>query len=1137
MVKISTIVVLMFFFVFGSISAIVAQEYTSEGNESEWLMQGRNLNHSGWDGVEFFQIEELHIATFNTSEGYSFASPIVAQGFAYVGSNNGIIYQFNASNVTQIVEYYDSSSAFFSSPIVVQDFLYIGSEEGKVYQLNATNISQKIAEYSMSGTILSAPILWNNFIFIGGWEGQLYQLNATNISQKIAGYELSSEICASPAVAGDFLYVEDLSGIIYQLNVSNISQLIASYESGVGGMCSSPAVAYGFVYVGSDDGFVYQLDAVNISQVIDYYETGGAVLSSPAVAYGFVYVGSDDGFVYQLDATNISQLHFRYDTQSGVSSSPAVTENYVYIGGSNSYFYQLSASNISLENPDYEPPTIQFNFPSEQNNITIHREDIFVNVSALDNKDIANITIYVYNSEDSVIFQKSFSESPAYSPIYNLDNGVYYVNASACDLSNNCAISETIYVMIDVANDTQVMMDGWRKWRKNNQNNGWDGGSFDYVSGMMNAKFVSGAIIASSPAVAYGFVYVGSNDGFLYQLNATNVSYMISKYFTGSISYSSPAVLDGFVYVGSDNGTIYQLNATNVSDLISIFVTEGDVYSSPVVAEGFVYIGSDDHKIYKLNATNISQMLESHDLGAEVKSSLAVVDGFVYVGIENGHMMQLNATNISQQIAEYVTTNSILSSPIIAKGYLYLASEEGIVYQLDATNISRVISQYVIGSDMGSSPAVVDGYLYVGAGNGILYQLNATDVSQLISSYEIGESIYSSPAVAGGYVYVGSDDGYIYQLDALDINQIISSYATSGGVLSSPAVAGGYVYVGSNDGRLYQLRAIDISLENSDFVMPYIDFENPSTLSGATILTGTIIMNVSANCTNLENLSIFLYYESYNESRELLDVVSSQECQLYHAFSGLELGKYYFNATTCSMWGDCESTETRTATLIEEAESDSRRTKSASNVCGTWSSCVDGKQIRYCTITGVNEKSCGIVIVAKEEDLELVLPSIADGEFVSNKEQLQIPTQLFDIDLNLLEKSIYSGENLSAVISLINLGVPGRVNATLYYEIKDETDKIVYSETEIVVVATQEEFIKNINTANLELGEYRIHVDLTYEGQNEPANSQGVFIINKQKYTPLNIKDLVLPIEILFLLFTLVFTARWYTKNIKNKKR
>jgi outer membrane protein assembly factor BamB len=53
-------------------------------------------------------------------------------------------------------------------------------------------------------------------------------------------------------------------------------------------------------------------------------------------------------------------------------------------------------------------------------------------------------------------------------------------------------------------------------------------------------------------------VYFGSDDGYLYALNAANGS-LIWNYSTGGPVKSSPAVVDCVVYVGSNDGKVYAI--------------------------------------------------------------------------------------------------------------------------------------------------------------------------------------------------------------------------------------------------------------------------------------------------------------------------------------------------------------------------------------------------------------------------------------------------------------------------------------------------------------------------------------------------------------------------------------------------
>ena len=63
-------------------------------------------------------------------------------------------------------------------------------------------------------------------------------------------------------------------------------------------------------------------------------------------------------------------------------------------------------------------------------------------------------------------------------------------------------------------------------------------------------SYTTGGGVESSPAVANGVVYVGSDDGNLYALDASTGA-LLWSYTTGDIVFSSPAVANGIVYFGS----------------------------------------------------------------------------------------------------------------------------------------------------------------------------------------------------------------------------------------------------------------------------------------------------------------------------------------------------------------------------------------------------------------------------------------------------------------------------------------------------------------------------------------------------------------------------------------------------------
>jgi len=309
-------------------------------------------------------------------------------------------------------------------------------------------------------------------------------------------------------------------------------------------------------------------------------------------------------------------------------------------------------------------------------------------------------------------------------------------------------------------------------------------------------NYTTGYIVDSSPAVVYGKVYVGSSDGKVYCLDASNGS-LIWNYTTWGPVLSSPAIADGKVYVGSCNGKVYCLNASNGTFIWS-YTTGNEVKSSPAVADGKVYVGSYDRFIYCLNASTGAHIW-NYTTGDWVVSSPAVVDGKVYFGSRDYCVYCLDA-DTGAYIWDNLVGQWIDSSPAVADGKVYVGSWNTGVFCLDASTGTQIWS-YTTGDVVYSSPAVVNGRVYVGSKDGNVYCLNA-ETGTYIWNYTTGDAVYSSPAVADGKVYVGSFDGKVYCLNA-STGAHIWNYATGDWVWSSPAVADGVVYVGSYDYKVY----------------------------------------------------------------------------------------------------------------------------------------------------------------------------------------------------------------------------------------------------------------------------------------------------------------------------------------------
>ena len=388
-------------------------------------------------------------------------------------------------------------------------------------------------------------------------------------------------------------------------------------------------------------------------------------------------------------------------------------------------------------------------------------------------------------------------------------------------------------VVTTIATASTVFAADWPEFRFGLANTGFNPAEAAISAGNVGSLATAWAAptgngIYSSPAVAGGTVYVGSDDGKLHAFDAAGVTNCSAApprtcsplwtAATGGAVRSSPAVAGGTVYVGSDDGKLYAFDAAGLFNCSAgpprtclarwVTTTGGIIRSSPAVSNGVVYVGSDDAGLYALNATT-GQVIWKTITGAAVRSSPAVASGVVYVGSDDKAVYALD-TATGAVLWRTATGAAVRSSPAVANGVVYVGSDDAGLYALNATT-GQVIWKTITGAPVQSSPAVPNGVVYVGSDDAKVYALDAPTGAVLWTA-PMPSVVRSSPALANGLVYVGSDGGSLAVLDALGSANCagvpkacspLRTLPTGGLVRSSPAAANGVVYVGSADNRLH----------------------------------------------------------------------------------------------------------------------------------------------------------------------------------------------------------------------------------------------------------------------------------------------------------------------------------------------
>ncbi|MDP2731321.1 MAG: PQQ-binding-like beta-propeller repeat protein [Dehalococcoidales bacterium] len=365
----------------------------------------------------------------------------------------------------------------------------------------------------------------------------------------------------------------------------------------------------------------------------------------------------------------------------------------------------------------------------------------------------------------------------------------------------------------------------WAMFRHDLSRSGNAGTDGILPQGKLKWLFPTGAAVHSSPAVADGIVYFGSQNDKFYALDA-NTGVKLWEYETGSWVESSPAVAGGVVYFGSNDGRLYALDARSGEKLWD-FRTGYPIQSSPAVADGVVYFGAGDWNLYAVDAVEGTE-LWSFNIQTLVLSSPVVANGIIYIGAGNGYIYALDARNGRQRL-QFLTPHGTYSSPAVKDGIVYFTTSNGALYAVQGNartwareHLIRPLWTHLwlmgllpkpplqsgflwatkIGRTATSSPVVVGNLLYTAADDTLL----AADLQsrQTLWKFKTGGGVESSPAIAGSAVFVGSKDGRLYAVDAAS-GEKLWDFSTGDEITSSPAVANGVVYIGSHDGNLYAI--------------------------------------------------------------------------------------------------------------------------------------------------------------------------------------------------------------------------------------------------------------------------------------------------------------------------------------------
>jgi eukaryotic-like serine/threonine-protein kinase len=271
---------------------------------------------------------------------------------------------------------------------------------------------------------------------------------------------------------------------------------------------------------------------------------------------------------------------------------------------------------------------------------------------------------------------------------------------------------------------------------------------------------------------------------------------MLWRFKTGGRVFSSPVISGNMLFVGSDDGYLYALDAS-IGSLLWRYGTGGRVSSSAAVFNDRVYFVSFDGYLYCLDQESGKEIWKFKSAGERVFSAPGI------------HGIPEKDRPLDDP------WDMFLSSPVVALGKVYFGCGVGMFYALDAAT-GQKIWDYTTGGVIHSSPAYADSTIFFGSWDSYLYAMGAADGS-LKWKFKTGtDTVYynqvgfqSSPVVYNGVVYSGCRDAHIWAIDATKGTLRWKYFNNGSWVIVTPVVHADTLYFTTSDThKLIALQAV-----------------------------------------------------------------------------------------------------------------------------------------------------------------------------------------------------------------------------------------------------------------------------------------------------------------------------------------
>lgn len=389
------------------------------------------------------------------------------------------------------------------------------------------------------GVILSVAILGLLALFTSNslaGQGADPPLPSPSITPAVAvgtGATPSTDLNASvPVYRGDPQH----TGIQPGPNPFGTPRLAWRFDTG-GEVYSSPIIANSTLFIASKSGYLFALDAVTGSEIWRFQLSDYVVRSTPTVVDGTVYVGAGFNF-FAIDAGS-GQERWRFPMRYAGQSSPVIANDTLLVTSQEGWIYAIGPGD-GKEKWKLSTDGLPFGSIATNGKVAIVGTD----AGTVHCVDITNgRSCWQARTDDGIFASAAMSDSQ-----------VILVSKSGVTRGLNLKDGKVLWT-VNTGGTEPVAIDATSAYIS-----GADGAitSVSLTDGVPQWTFPTGRTVSGAPVISGDLVIVGTGRN-LVALEKTTGN-QIWNYLAGGDIGTSPAAIGGYVFFGSEDGFVYAIS-------------------------------------------------------------------------------------------------------------------------------------------------------------------------------------------------------------------------------------------------------------------------------------------------------------------------------------------------------------------------------------------------------------------------------------------------------------------------------------------------------------------------------------------------------------------------------------------------